>query len=148
MRLQTYALKSRWKTINQRAFVKKPSPTCQWNFQSPNWNCSWTNGRYFLKIPYIVTNAFTLHIKRTKIAYNDSETLSSSATKISKLIYFILWKPLTVFKTKIKPWATNSYPSRIWKKYIGRIEFIWDVPVIHFCIFHFIAFIYSILFIL
>ena len=78
----------------------------------------------FFKKPYILRNI------RMKLVYNVRLSLFT-CSKICELIPSFLKEEtsLAFFKKKIKTWTTNQCPCRLCQKYIGKIGFIYDCPV-------------------
>lgn len=87
---------------------KKPSTICQWNeFASELISAIFQ----FVQKSYKLRNTNTLRRKRVNLACNSTDYLQEETSQ-------------TVFKNKIKTWATNQCLCRLCKEYLGMVGLI------------------------
>ena len=81
---------------------------------------------YFVERPYNLSRNYTLERKRDHTVYHGSESVSSLAPKLWKLLSNSIrsYATLKKLKTKINTWTVDHCTCRICKKYVGSVRFI------------------------
>ena len=80
----------------------------------------------FVEKPYNLTNNSIIQRQAKRTVSFGTESISSLAPKLWKLIPSEIenTKSLNIFKEKIRSWATDKCPCRLCKTYVGNIGFI------------------------